>query len=396
MKASFTLLMLLRVSCAAVPPWPPTYRLASSTIIMPANGSGLWNYSNFSLAQFGIVDFDQSANKIGWVTAHPWDASRTMLAQAAAARAAAVMSGNPGQHIWLYRSSVKLIPYLPSVYTVLTDVAFAPWFLRYATDSPVNSPCDHNFVPPRCSALFHDQWGLPTYPGNDSTATCIPPGCDCGENLPCGEYYIDFRRWIDTPIRGQTLADWWTNNYTLQGSLVGSGGLVDGVFMDDVWDAVSGPSEASPGLAGDTGLSQTDIADIAAAWAVAAASVRAAVESAGGFSWQSFYNNGTNPDDLVRQGHCVEQLRMWCSASSPAMSNAILFGWTGAAHGHAYNSSYLEGWQQDLVNFLLIRGQYAWLGYGWQGVSAPYYMVRNFALRSMYHAIVLFLCRSAA
>jgi hypothetical protein len=61
-------------------------------------------------------------------------------------------------------------------------------------------------------------------------------------------------------------------------------------------------------------------------------------------------------------------------ARGPAASNALLFGWTGAAHGQKYNSTYLEGWQQDLANFLLIRGPYAWLGYGWQGLSADYFM----------------------
>ena len=81
------------------------------------------------------------------------------------------------------------------------------------------------------------------------------------------------------------------------------------VFMDDVWDAFAGPSEASEGLVADAGLTPADVAEIAAAWATAAAEVRAAVAAAGGWAWQAFYNNGTNPDDLVRVGRCAEQLR---------------------------------------------------------------------------------------
>ena len=64
---------------AEVPPWPHTYNLAASTIIMPANGSGLWDYSKFSLARFGIVDWDQSVNLVRWARSQPWDASSTML-----------------------------------------------------------------------------------------------------------------------------------------------------------------------------------------------------------------------------------------------------------------------------------------------------------------------------
>ena len=128
----------------------------------------------------------------------------------------------------MYRSAVKLITYLPQVRPVLTDPSFAPWFLRYATTSPVNPACDYSFHPPRCSFLFHDSWGLPTFPSN-ATISCAAPGCDCGAELPCGEYYPDFRRWTDTPIAGQTLRDWWIRNYTLQGTLLGTGGLISGV-----------------------------------------------------------------------------------------------------------------------------------------------------------------------
>jgi hypothetical protein len=178
---------------------------------MPANGSGLWDYSKFSLARFGIVDWDQSVNLVRWARSQPWDASSTMLEQAAVGAAAAARAGNPLQRSWVYRSAVKLITYLPQVRPVLTDPSFAPWFLRYATTSPVNPACDYNFHPPRCSVLFHDSWGLPIFPSN-ATISCAAPGCDCGAELPCGEYYPDFRRWTDTPIAGQTLRDWWIRN----------------------------------------------------------------------------------------------------------------------------------------------------------------------------------------
>ena len=170
----------------------------------------------------------------------------------------------------------------------------------------------------------------------------------------------------------RTLRDWFIYDYVLNGTLQGTGGLVDGVFFDDDWNATTGPSEASVGLLNDTGLTPTAVQDISIAYTTAIAEVLAAVISAGGFSWQSFYNNGTVPAPLVRASTCLADLRTWCSPSSPASSRAILFGFTGARHSQ-FNSSYLFRFQQDLVNFLLIRGDYAWLGYGWTGVNSPYY-----------------------
>ena len=197
------LLSLILPSRCQVPPWPRTYNMAQSTIIMPASVNGNWDYSFFSLAAFGIVDFDQSVNKRAWVDARPMDVQATMLEQAAIAKRI-----NPAQHVWIYRNSIKMYPYLSAVRTILADPAFKRWFLPYRVPSSIpyaNDPCDHNFQPAMCSTLFHDQWGSPGYPAGsppDPTSNCPAPYCDCGaaEGVVCGEYYLDFRRWNDTRI----------------------------------------------------------------------------------------------------------------------------------------------------------------------------------------------------
>lgn len=101
--------------------------------------------------------------------------------------------------------------------------------------------------------------------------------------------------------------------------------------------------------------------------------VRAAVLAAGGFTWQNFYNNGTNVDNLIRPGPCASQLAEWCRADSPSQTRAILYGFNGSAHHHAFNSTWLLGWEQDLAAFLLLRGPYSFLGYGWVDTNAEYY-----------------------
>lgn len=237
-------LLLLHAAAAQLPPWPPTWSMSASTFVMPADVNGNWDYAAFSLARFGIVSFDQSSNKRAWVNGRPMDVEDTMLMQARLAKAA-----NPAQHVWIYRQSVFMIPYLASVRAVLADEAFSPWFIPYAANVStfVNPPCDDNFSPPLCSKLFHSQYGMPGFPhgtpiGYNGTSDCPAPACDCGI-VPCGQYLLDYRRWTDTPVRGTTMKDWFIRAYTLEALQADGGGLVDGLFFDDAWTALEGPSE---------------------------------------------------------------------------------------------------------------------------------------------------------
>ncbi len=54
-----------------LPPWPPTYNMSLSTIIMPCNYTGLFDTS-FS-SRFGIVDYDWSNSKLQWANQKPMD-----------------------------------------------------------------------------------------------------------------------------------------------------------------------------------------------------------------------------------------------------------------------------------------------------------------------------------
>ena len=52
--------------------------------------------------------------------------------------------------------------------------------------------------------------------------------------------------------------------------------------------------------------------------------------------------------------------------SSPAQTRAMAYGLSGEPEKRNPDL------QQDLANFLLVRGAYAWLGHGWLGCSRDY------------------------
>jgi hypothetical protein len=64
----------------------------------------------------------------------------------------------------------------------------------------------------------------------------------------------------------------------------------------------------------------------------------------------------TNAGPIITQHNCVDQLQALCNSSGHVQT-----------HMHAMYYSFGGGFAQDLANFLLIRGPFAWLGTGWTG-----------------------------
>ena len=54
-----------------LPPWPPTYNMSLSTIMMPCNDSGYMDAG--AAGAWGIVDYDWSNAKKQWANAKPMD-----------------------------------------------------------------------------------------------------------------------------------------------------------------------------------------------------------------------------------------------------------------------------------------------------------------------------------
>ena len=88
----------------------------------------------------------------------------------------------------------------------------------------------------------------------------------------------------------------------------------------------------------------------------------------GMFSWQQMWNGQGSPSEkngcctspLVRPGAtCATTLRALCTKDSPAQTRAMTYAFSpGGCKGDPGNLTYPE---QDIANFLLVRGPYAWL-----------------------------------
>ena len=122
-----------------------------------------------------------------------------------------------------------------------------------------------------------------------------------------------------------------------------------------------------------TGPSNGPCGDIGAGYLQAISAARELMVSLGGFYWQGFEYGYTCEQSVVEQNQCAQTLRNWCGPSPQYDKDQIALMYelkAGENCGRAFNATSLPGWQQDLANFLLIRGDYAWLGYSWLGCTS--------------------------
>ena len=81
--------------------------------------------------------------------------------------------------------------------------------------------------------------------------------------------------------------------------------------------------------------------------------------------------NGCCTRPLVRKGStCAPTLRKLCAADSPAQTRVLNYAFSPG--GCRTNPANLTDAIQDIANFLLIRGPYAFLGHGWLRCSRTY------------------------
>jgi len=358
--------VLLNV-CAQVPNYPPNYIMNASTIIMPCNMTGFTDPS--TTTGWGYIDFDWSNAKSLWAAAKPMNCAELLLQQVDTTTKA-----SPGTTVYVYRNSIKALPWYTSVREKLTDPAYLKWFLNFTkTGTPHVPKCDDNYKPPLCSDYYHDQSQTPEYPHGDGD--CSAPACDVG-SVPVGEYIWDPRAW-NVAVNGQTLGDWFINDYLFD-STGGANPKVSGFFFDDQW-TTGGPTEYDSHCVEDMGLSTAELQDMTNAYWSNMADVYKAVLSRGKFSWQQFWTGQGNsiqdigdtcPGPLVKQTTCADDLRKLCTAGSEAQTRFMMYAFTPGKCN--MDPSTLTMFEQDLANFLLVRGKYAVLGHGWLGCSRKY------------------------
>ena len=224
----------------------------------------------------------------------------------------------------------------------------------------------------RCSDFYHSQEQSPGFPHGDGD--CAPPACDCG-SVPCGFYVFNHSSTV--VVNGQTFLQWFLDTYMF--NYVGASPLVSGFFWDDVWDVQCNIHDQVPQTCEDMGLTAADLAQLTADYQANMAALRDRTLASGKFAWQLLWTGGP-PDNigscgaypLVSQQSCAAELRTFCNATAAPQVRAMMYGLSGKPE--VRSASLL----QDLANFLLIRGPFAWLGWGWNGCSRDYYYPPEF------------------
>jgi hypothetical protein len=133
-------------------------------------------------------------------------------------------------------------------------------------------------------------------------------------------------------------------------------------FCDHNW--FGGLTEEDVNCVNDSGLVSEDVQQIYDGYISAMDAIRTAVINNGGFAWQFFTEVGT-----PSQSQCTSFYRTACSSTSEYQENAIMYSFMKNANGSPVP---LPNFSEDLASFLLIRGPYAWLGYGWVGCDVNY------------------------
>jgi hypothetical protein len=178
------------------PSWAPTWNITRSTIIMPCNYSGYFDYT--IAGKFAVVDYDWSNAKEMWANPKQWDGGlapdgkmdcqERLLKQAEMTKAHAKGLGID-QKVWVYRNLVKALPWYSSVRALLNDSRYSDFFLKFDDKAkPFHVPqCDSNSN--RCTEYYHDQTQSPQSGANCSCKNCgccVDGACDVGIQ-PCGE-----------------------------------------------------------------------------------------------------------------------------------------------------------------------------------------------------------------
>lgn len=190
------------------------------------------------LTGFGIVDYDWSESKDLWSKATPMNCEETMLAKAKITH-----SLNPAAHAWVYRNSIKALPWFTLVREKLANQAYWGWFLanKGCNPAPGVYTCGTTATVSgeggarvcgreEGSAFFADcaRCYLPLLPPQTNLYHDFEqtPRGDCGEGIECGEYLFD--------LRNTSVQAWLAGEYLLGPTGLGSPAIT-GFYFDDDW-----------------------------------------------------------------------------------------------------------------------------------------------------------------
>ena len=143
---------------------------------------------------------------------------------------------------------------------------------------------------------------------------------------------------------------------------------IDGFYIDDGWqnhssggggqcnsyNTFGGVTEEDKYCAIDMGLTAGDVNNIYQGWQQSMALAHSTIVENNGFDWQLFHRTSA-----PSKSSCAG----WFRGTGKSFNNnetALMFQYINL------NDTQTE-FEIDLASFLLVRGPYAWLGYGWNG-----------------------------
>ena len=346
-KRALALALLLVCVCGrapSLPPWPPTFRMNDSTIYMPCDATGALPapFPPARAAAWGWRSFDWTNGMAAWARDAPQSCEEALVSQADATDAVGA-----GGRSFVYRNVAKGLPWFTLVREKLVDRAFERWFLPWAACKDYD--CGDNAT----ANLYHSFLQTPNATG------------DCGVGVVCAQYFFD--------LRNASLRAWLASDYILGPTGLGHPSI-RGFFFDDLWYR-NGPGDMPPGVVpAACNLSAADVADLEAASVLTLAMINNATVRAGGFNWQQLAPIPEYPNTAANaQQNCAPFMARFCGANSSTQSAATLMV---LSRPNASAFWPLPFPAQDTAQFLLVRGPFAWLGYGWSSCREPDAFVR--------------------
>jgi hypothetical protein len=120
---------------------------------------------------------------------------------------------------------------------------------------------------------------------------------------------------------------------------------------------IGGATEEDLYCSADMGLTQADTTAITDNWRETMQAAAAAIQAHSGWAWYMFTSSSA-PGPAA----CASYFR---SAATAGLRNvALLYQWTNSSQYPLPNVAV------DLASFMLVRGDYAWLGYAWLGCTS--------------------------
>jgi len=326
---------------------------------MPCNESG--PHSPEEALRYGMVTYDWSNMKNIWVNDKPMHNEDYLVDIVERVMAA---DKNKTTRLGVYRNTIKALPWFASVREKLEDPKYEGWFFKFKGYNGPSS--NHSFSPSactyeKCSGFWHDQAGTMEHPG------VCKAECDCGQ-VPCGGYVFDHRN--------SSFSEWFINEYIINSKTILHEGVTE-MYLDDrveLW----GIAEAEGNFINDSGVSSDDMKDLKAAFNANMERLYDRMIELGSFSWQMlgpaprlvpfYFQNGTmRADTALTPDACTQLLREYCRPNGTAEQRFLAY----------INNPYVDNAtiaaEQYTASFLLTRGPFAWIGYGWRNPGTSFY-----------------------